>query len=157
MPTGLRSPAPTSIRLTGTIDAIFADGRFTANSANPMDDLKFTESEMVPSGQVRHGRREVYAEGYAHCISVLNELARKRPNNAEPIRRKPSDMLAGFIDLGEGSGVPSKLRPDSFMTVTSRSQTQDRYCGQIGPIPCRDRAQSQYPVQIMVTISHRGN
>jgi len=81
---------------------------------------------MAPLGKVRRERREITLRGYAHCISVLNEMARKRPDDAEPIRPKPSDLLAGFIDLREGSGAPGKLRPDSFMTVTSRSQTQDR-------------------------------
>ena len=40
---GLRSPAPTSIRPTGIIDATYADGRFTAKSANPIGDIKFRD------------------------------------------------------------------------------------------------------------------
>ena len=52
-------------------------------------------------------------------MSVLNELAPGRPNDAEPAKRKPHDMLTGFIDFGEGLSAPSKLSPDSFMAVTS--------------------------------------
>ena len=78
---------------------------------------------MAPLGKERHGRREVTLRDYAHCISVSNELARGRPNNAEPVRRKPSDMLAGSDNPGEGLSAPSKLGPDTFMTVNFGSLT----------------------------------
>jgi hypothetical protein len=69
--------------------------------------------------------------GVAHSISVPNELATGRPNTAEPVRRKPNDMLAGSTDLGEGLTTSGKPGPDNIMAVTSdpfRGPNADRWC-----------------------------
>jgi len=69
-------------------------------------------------------------------------------------------MLAGFIHLDEGPGVPGKLRPDTFITNLFGSfpkPTQDRWSGQIRTDPIADIARSHHPGRIMVTLPHRGN
>jgi len=52
-------------------------------------------------------------------MSVPNDLASARPNDAEPFRGKPSDVLAGITDPGEGHSAWGKRRPDTLMAVTS--------------------------------------
>jgi hypothetical protein len=48
---------------------------------------------------------------------------RERLDATNPARRRPSDRLSGFNDLGEELAVPRKLRMDTIMTTAVPFQT----------------------------------
>jgi hypothetical protein len=88
-------------------------------------------------------------------------LAPRRPNKAEPIRRKPSDMLAVSTDLGERLTTFSELRPYNIMAVTSYPfpwPNVDRCAGTSGPAKADPRSRTEpLPARIMVSASQCDN